>query len=66
MFKDGTVKKILIIIGAIVTAAATVTGIVVIVKKLLNKKESEKFYIECDCEEEKEELIDEPDCPAAI
>ncbi len=58
MFKEGNIKKILIAIGAVVTAAAAITGVIVLVKKLMAKKDEEKFYIECDCEEA--ESLDEP------
>ena len=50
--KEGSIKKILIAIGAVVTAAAAITGVVLLVKKLLAKKDEEKFYIECDCEDD--------------
>ncbi len=61
MFKEGNIKKILIAIGAVVTAAAAITGVVVLIKKLTAKSQEEKFYIECDCEEESEELPEESD-----
>ena len=58
MFKEDCLKKILIVIGAVVTAAAAVTGVVLLVKKLNAKKNEEKFYIECDCEDD-EPLLDQ-------
>lgn len=59
MFKERNIKKILIAVGAVVTAAAAITGAIVLIKKLLAKKDEEKFYIECDCEDEAAELTEE-------
>lgn len=62
MSEPSKVKSTFKIIALITAVAAIAAGVTLAITKFLNKKKTQKYYIECDCGED--ETVQEPECVA--